>query len=173
MDVSEWYAIILGAAIGLFISLCFALFFIGTVRHYGTFYFFKHVVYRQLPYAQWTQGSTWFDLLVFGMFLFGNAFCLALHVKTISELVKRSGVIIAVNFIALSLGSRMNPIASLCGIGLGVYSQVHRWFGRITIILCLTHVIAALVHYKLDLQLRKDISGVIVSHVYLSKGQKT
>jgi hypothetical protein len=163
MDIGGWYAVSLGGIIGISISVCIIIYVTGLFHRYGKFWFLKYVFYRQIPFNKGTQKSLWVAILLLTIVFCSNAACLAVGVEGITEFVKRSGLITAINLIPLSLGSRMNIIADLCGVGLDVYSRLHRWLGRLTIALGITHVGAALTHYKPNLHAKEDVSGIIVS----------
>lgn len=162
MDAAKWYAIALGGSVALFVCICFLLFMIRCLCYYGTFYFLRVVYYRQVILFTWV--IPYFDLLLLMLFLAVNAFCLrmAIKVKTIPEFLKKSGLIAIVNLMPLYLGSRMNLIGSLCGVGLETYSRIHRWLGRTVIITALIHVTVAAASTKINLQTRKDVCGLAV-----------
>jgi hypothetical protein len=93
----------------------------------------------------------------------GNALSLAINVKSVLEFTKRSGLVLIINLIPLSLGANINPIVSYCSVGLPTYAKLHRWLGRVAIIEGLIHVVAAASYHRINLCTMPNIAALTVS----------
>ncbi|EGY18612.1 uncharacterized protein VDAG_09138 [Verticillium dahliae VdLs.17] len=82
---------------------------------------------------------TWLDLITTVVFVSANAVAISYGVQDIAGFIRRSDVLSVVNMAPLLLGTRMNPIASGCGLSLPTYVAMHRWLGIMAILQGLTH----------------------------------
>ena len=176
MDVTEWYAIVLGGLVALSIVafllltifkktgtfLLLAIFKAGT---YAKLRFLKYVYYPQVHrYLSGSEKTTRFDLVLIFVYLVGITLCTTVQVKDISALTRRSGFISIINLIPLSLGAHMNILANYGGITLSVYSRMHRWLRRVAIAEGLVHTAAAVFLRRPSLRILSDIGGLAVSN---------
>jgi hypothetical protein len=166
MDDTQWYAIALGGLIGLSVITSLLLASSKKIRTYTKFHFLKHVYYPQVhKYLRGSEKTTRFDLGSICVFLAGIVVCTAIQVKDVTALRRRSGLISIINLIPLSLGSRMNLVASYCGTSLGTYGRMHRWLGRVAIAEGLIHTAAAVSLQKPSLRTLSNIGGLAVGIV--------
>lgn len=163
MDVASWYAVTLGGLMlaSVLASVLFSI--IAISQHYGGITFRRYLLYPQIPrYLRNSDKTSWFDLLVFVMFLGANAIALSAGVGSTTHFIRRSGLISVINLIPLFLGGQMNIIASRCGIGLRAYIRIHRWLGAVAIAEGLLHAIMSMARQMPNLKLRTDVAGLVV-----------
>jgi hypothetical protein len=177
MDVTQWYAIALGGVVGLSIitpllltifkeTRTYILKNFKKTRTYIKFHFLKYVYYPQVyKYLRGSEEITRFNLGLIYVFLAGIVVCTTVQVKDVSTLRRRSGLMSVINLIPLLLGSRMNLVASYCGISLGTYGRAHRWLGRVAIAEGLIHTAAAVSMQKPSLHNLTDIGGLTIGSI--------
>lgn len=168
MELTQWYAVALGLAIGGLIPL---LALTGKLltrlrinRTFVGYCFQKYLLYRDLHHHLAGQDrTTWFECIFVFVFLAGNVFCATFQVKDVSGLKQRVGILSMCNLVPMPLGARMNCVADLCGVEIRGYAKIHRWIGRAAITHGLIHVATALHLQSPDIDILRDIPGLTVS----------
>ena len=176
MDITQWYAVALGAIAAACILFSMSRVMIKLSHTYGSFYFLKWVFYPEIvSYLRWSNtitqilrylgGSdttTPFDAVLAMGFVVGNILCIT--TGDTSGLIERTGLMATVNLVPLALGGRMNVIGSYCGVGLGGFRRIHRLLGRVAIIEGSVHSIMAARSRKLELHVPSQVAALIVSN---------
>lgn len=146
MEITEWYAISLGALVALFL-VC-RLFFaaVSAARVFGTLFALKHLLYPQIPKLLRGEGTiTRLHSLLILLYVCGNILCVVFRTTSTSQIGARSGLMSLINLIPLCVGGRINLlVASFCGLSYENYSRTHRWVGRVAVIQGLTHGVISL-----------------------------
>jgi hypothetical protein len=163
MEISQWYAVALGCVVALPVAIRLVL--VTLVPTCGAFYIRKRLVYPR-PFRGHIRLNG-LDFILILAFLAGNAVCLAIDVKDISQLAKRSGVVSVINLLPLSLGADMNLIVSISGMSLPAYAKFHRWLGRVALGEGLIHVAAATSYHKLNLRTTSGVGTLTVCRIKL------
>jgi hypothetical protein len=168
MDMTQWYAVALGGLVALlFLSHRISLMF-RIALSYAASCLLKRKYHPQVHrYVRGSEKATLFDVGLIVAFVVGNVICLALEVKDVASLVKRSGVICTINLVPLALGEHMNMFASWCGLSLGAYARIHEWLGIVAIVEALVHTAAGAASQKLDLHTNSGIATLAVSRLGL------
>ncbi|KAI9772408.1 MAG: hypothetical protein M1840_000611 [Geoglossum simile] len=162
MDITQWYAVALGALAVSSIVFCLFWFIIRVARTYATFYFLKHVFYPQVhKYLRGSGKTTRFDVILIIGFLMGNTLCVTIGVRNTSCLIKRTGLMSIINLMPLALGSHMNLVVNRCGLGPESYGRMHRWLGRVAIIEGFVHSTVAATSQKPDLHDSTQVAALI------------
>jgi hypothetical protein len=177
MDMTQWYAVALGAIAAACVLFSISRVIIKLFHAYASFYFLKYVFYPEilrylrgsdiitqiLRYLRGPDSTTPFDAVLITGFVVGNILCVTIGAGNISGLIGRTGLIAAINLVPLALGGHMNLIASYCGVALGGYGRIHRWLGRVAIIEGSVHSIMAARSRKPDLHVPSQMAALIVS----------
>ncbi len=168
MDITEWYAVSLGTLVVL--PIIARLFFsIIVIRVPWIFYLRRHLIY---PQVHRYMRATRLELVALTAFLTGNALCLGINVRAVTDFVNRSGLIAIINLMPLALGADMNLIVSLCGIGLPAYAMLHRWLARVAITEALIHIAVATPYRKPNPHTVPDVAAIIVSVIVQQEQHK-
>lgn len=132
---------------------------------YAAFYFLKHIYYPPITRSlRAVKNISRFEALAITVFLLRNIFCITFKPK-MSTFITRTDVIILVNLIPLALGSRLNLVASSCGVGTEPHKRFHRWLGWIATAEGIIHSVAASIHEKPTLD-RSSIRAAVVIRLF-------
>ncbi|KAH8749128.1 hypothetical protein F5883DRAFT_695426 [Diaporthe sp. PMI_573] len=132
MELTEWYAIALGAVVGLALAANFIL----------TMSKLDWVGYRQcLRFIMATSAQRRSLLFILPLFA-GNILALSLYTNNVDTVIRRSGLLCLINLVPLMLGGRMNFVLDHCGISLSDFAITHRWLGWLCIAQGIMHVTA-------------------------------
>ncbi|PCG88978.1 FAD-binding 8 [Penicillium occitanis (nom. inval.)] len=145
MDLSLWY---------VFGILTFPLYF-----------FVKYVVLSSLAIPLWKMlrrraRAAWgfsIDANIRGVLAIlalatANVFFTVFHSKTLPDFTRRTGIMMLINLIPLSVGSRVNWFLGLLHSEPNTVALVHRWIGHIAILEGLTHIALAMSQHLEHLQ---------------------
>jgi hypothetical protein len=175
MDITQWYAMALGSLVVLFHVSHPLLLMMRISGTYIASSFLKHLYHPRVRlhirgsnrYIGFSSKTTRFDVLLVVLFLVGNAVCLSIEVKDVTNLTKRSGLLCIINLVPLALGEHMNLVASFCGVRLRAYASMHEWLGRVVMAEGLIHSVAAISSQHLNLQSTFAIAELMVSYLLL------
>ena len=78
--------------------------------------------------------ATRFNIVIIIGFLIGNVLYIIIKVKNTSRLIDRTSLISTINLIPLFLKCYINLIVSHYGIIYKIYSRIHQWLERVTLI---------------------------------------
>lgn len=163
MEVTQWYAVSLGALSVLLIGIAITQSIYMFLRIHITFYFLKHVFYPQIPRC--VRGSktiTRFDVGLIVIFLAANVLWASIGVQTTEDLQRRIGHLSTINFMALAFGGRMNLIANICDLKLSDIGRIHGWLGAVTVIEGLVHSLLAALHQRPNISRSTPLAGVVL-----------
>jgi hypothetical protein len=176
MDITQWYAVALGAIAAACVLFSISRVIIKLSHTYASFYFLKYVFYPEIiRYWRWSNiitqilrylgGSgttTPFDAVLIMGFVLGNILCITIGAGDTSGLIRRTGLMATINLVPLALGGHMNVISSYCGVALSSYGRIHRLLGRVAIIEGSVHSIMAARSRKIELHVPSQIAALIV-----------
>lgn len=164
MDVTQWYAVGLGAIVVSPIVFLI-LWSIRRIDHtYLAFLFLKHVFYPQIHrYLRGSGKTTLFDVILILGFLITNVLCITIGVQDTSTLMKRTALMSTINLIPLSLGHHINFIFDRCGIKSKDYGRIHRWLGRAAVVEGFMHSVVAATSHAFNMHATSQVAAWVVS----------
>jgi hypothetical protein len=133
MDITQWYAVFLGALIVLPMSTCIAKYISGLIHEY------QHVLHK---YMSISRKITLVEAFLILAILVANALCISSDVYSTQTLMVRSGLLSIINFAFLSFGYQMSYLYRSSVTG---YNHIHYWAAGITITEALVHSVIAII----------------------------
>jgi hypothetical protein len=170
MEITQWYAISLGALAALYISYYILHAALSVAHVFGAHFVVKHLIHPQIPQILRGEDTiTRFHSLLIFLYLSGNGICLAFGITSTAQLGIRSGLMSLVNLIPLCAGGRINMVADFCGLSQQNYSRMHRWIGRVAVVQGLTH---AVISFR-EAKSKPELSGLLVIPTASSSSQRS
>ncbi|KAH7345846.1 ferric reductase transmembrane component 3, partial [Plectosphaerella cucumerina] len=170
MDAVAWYSVAVGGPLAASIVINIALLTFSILGYVA-----DRDILRFLSLKQVCRGVrlwrtvTWLDLIAAAVFVTANAVAMSYDVRDTTGFIRRSGVLSVVNMAPLFLGTRMNVIASGCGLSLSAYIDTHRWLGIIAILQGLTHAAVSLAtQAQGGFEKLSDKAGIVVSDMLVA-----
>ncbi|KAM0269044.1 hypothetical protein ACHAQH_009849, partial [Verticillium albo-atrum] len=170
MDAVTPSSVAIGGPLATAIVVNFALLTFAILRYIAgrdlpRFLSLKQIVRGIRP----LKNITWLDLIATVVFVSTNAVSVSYRVRDTTGFVRRSGVLSVVNMAPLFLGTRMNLIASGCGLSLPTYVATHRWLGIMAILEGLIHAAVALwTQAPNGFAKLSDKSGIVIASVLVA-----
>ncbi|KAA8895324.1 hypothetical protein FN846DRAFT_785219 [Sphaerosporella brunnea] len=146
MEVTQWYAVSLGAPVAILFSWYILSFFLTKLLPWLSYLVLKYLEYRQV--SNRIRGSDTFTvmhLIILLLYIAANAVTTGLGVTSLAALRSRSGTMALINIMPLGLGAHASLITNYLGVSMLAYSRMHRWIGRVTAVHSIVHLIASLV----------------------------
>jgi hypothetical protein len=133
MDITQWYAVFLGALIVLPMTTWIARCLSGLVQEY------QHVLHK---YMFISRKITRLEAVQIFTILVTNALCISFDVHSAQTLMVRSGLLSIINFAFLSFGYQMSYFYQS---SVASYNTIHYWAAGISIIEALVHSVIAII----------------------------
>jgi hypothetical protein len=133
MDITQWYAVFLGAFIVLPMTTWIARCISGLVQEH------QHVLHK---YVSISRRITRLEAFLILAILVGNAVCIGVNVHSAQTLMYRSGLLSSINFAFLSFGCQMSYIYKS---SVTRYIRIHYWAAGISITEALVHSVIAVI----------------------------
>jgi hypothetical protein len=133
MDITQWYAVFLGALIVLPMTTWIARCISALVQEY------QHVLHK---YVSISRKITRLEAFIILALLVANALCISSDVRSAQTLMVRSGLLSIINFAFLSFGYQMSYFYKISVTG---YNRIHYWEAGITITEALVHSVTAII----------------------------
>ncbi|KIV98619.1 uncharacterized protein PV09_09595 [Verruconis gallopava] len=150
MNTVIWYLVALGAFIMVVLLVAgLAKFAPRNITIIGT-KFFRHTL-------------CYLALYFFVVFVIVNLLYLAFGIGDKASFGQRCARAAIFNFIPLSAGGDMNPLANTLHLRLDTYARAHRWIGRVAIFEGFTHVVVASIQHQPDMHVLSNVAGLVVS----------
>ncbi|KAH7357680.1 hypothetical protein B0T11DRAFT_329580 [Plectosphaerella cucumerina] len=128
MDAVAWYSAALGGPLEASIVINIALLAFSILRYVADRDILRYLSLKQVwRGVRLFRTVTWLDLVAAAVFVSANAVAMSYDIRDTPGFIRRSGVLSVVNMIPLFLGTRMNVIASGCGLSLPAYIAAHRY----------------------------------------------
>ncbi|KAH7363530.1 ferric reductase transmembrane component 3 [Plectosphaerella cucumerina] len=145
MYAVAWYSAALGGPLAASIVINIALLAFSILRYVADRDILRYLSLKQVwRGVRLFRTVTWLDLVAAAVFVSANAVAMSYDIRDTPGFIRRSGVLSVVNMVPLFLGTRMNVIASGCGLSLPAYIAAHRWLGTMAILQGLTHAAVSL-----------------------------
>ena len=139
-STSEWYGIGLGGLLATWILYRLAAKMSRLLIINVSFSFFRHLSYPKEIGRMTLRGDvTRLQLLVLVMFVSSNIVCMALKVKSLTQLSSRTALLSLVNLIPLFAGSRLSLAADTLGVSLRTQNRMHTLLGLVSGLQALIH----------------------------------
>ena len=133
MDITQWYAVFLGALIVLPMTTWIARYISGLVQEY------QYVLHK---YMFISRKITRLEAVQIFAILVANALCISFDVHSAQTLMVRSGLLSIINFAFLSFGYQMSYFYQS---SVASYNTIHYWAAGISIIEALVHSVIAII----------------------------
>lgn len=133
MDITQWYAVFLGALIVIPMTTWIARCISGLVQEY------QHVLHK---YVSISRKITRLEVFLILAILVANASCISSDVHSTQTLMVRSGLLSIINFAFLSFGYQMSYFYKN---SVTRYNRIHNWAAGITITEALMHSVIAII----------------------------
>lgn len=158
-DITLVYSIVLGVIILILGCLRCSVHLVRKYNHILR----KCITYNYIGIHYNVVILSWLQLIMIALCLALLINVLVLNIKDTKGFLQRSGHLMTIHSILLTLGAHNSPLLNILGFQEHHIPPCHRWLGRATIGIGFAHVIAALVKNKPRLDNLKDICGVTVS----------
>jgi hypothetical protein len=133
MDITQWYAVFLGALIMLPMITCIAKCISSLAQK-------CHYILHQ--YAFISRKITRLETLLIPTILVANAICISLDVHSQETLMYQSGLLSSINFAFISFGYQMSYLYRSSVVA---YNRIHYWEAGITVTKALIHSVTAII----------------------------
>jgi hypothetical protein len=133
MDITQWYAVFLGALIVLPMTTWIARCISSLAQEY------QHVLHKYLFISRKITRLEAFQIFAI---LVANASCIGIDVHSAKTLMYRSGLLSSINFAFLSFGYQMSFFYES---SVTRYNHIHYWAAGISIIEALLHSVIAII----------------------------
>ena len=164
MDITEYYAIGVGASIAVVFLASAGLFLARQWKRYARALFLRALYYPRISYALHACATvTRYEALLFVSFIAVNVCCVCVRFKDDIDLVRRMGHVVLINLIFLAAGGHMNPITNRIGIRYEHWSRMHAWVGYLVILGIGIHTAMSYLNDAVDAENARPIPGLIVS----------
>ena len=139
-NVPERYGLCAAAVLVLWLLCRISVILLQWIAQKPTAFLLKHVSYRLLPAVlRWLDTTTLSDGLVIIIYVIVNILCAVVGTHSWSQINIRLGILATVNFLPLLAGMGFGPSADAVGVHRHVYTQAHRWIGRVCALQAVVH----------------------------------
>ncbi|KAK1966787.1 hypothetical protein LY78DRAFT_577651 [Colletotrichum sublineola] len=116
---------------------------------------YRFLVHRHSLFGPWNAMSLLLPILYIGV----NAFCLAFRPST---LLSRSGNLALLNTLPLFASPCLDLTADVLAIPFRHYAAIHRWLGRIAVMLLAAHIVSAMQNDKYQAQVPDGVNELLL-----------
>lgn len=139
-NVPERYGLCAAAVLVLWLLCRISIILLQWIAQKPTALLLKHFSYRLLPAVlRWLDTTTLFDGLVIIIYVIVNILCAVVGTHSWSQINIRLGILATMNFLPLLAGMGFGPSADAVGVHRHVYTQAHRWIGRVCALQAVVH----------------------------------